>query len=92
MAAVTSWPVLAGKGAVKLLLDGSGAPVALDELSAVAGAAVPPHKHESSDELLYILDGKGTTTVAGRSFAVERGRRRAHSRRVSSTRSQWTKK
>jgi quercetin dioxygenase-like cupin family protein len=59
-------------GAIRLLLDGSGAPFALDELSANPGA-VPPHKHEGSDELLYILDGKGTTTISGKSFAMSAG-------------------
>ncbi len=65
--------IAAGKGSIKLFLDGSGAPIALDELTAEAGAEVPKHKHDGSDELLYILDGKCTTTVGGKSFAVVAG-------------------
>jgi quercetin dioxygenase-like cupin family protein len=65
--------ILGGKGAVRLLLDGSGAPVALDELAADAGAAVPRHKHDGSHELLYIVAGHGTTTVGAQSILVGPG-------------------
>jgi quercetin dioxygenase-like cupin family protein len=58
---------------IKLFLDGSGAPIALDELTADKGAQIPPHKHDGSDELLYVLEGKTTTTVGGKSFPVVGG-------------------
>jgi quercetin dioxygenase-like cupin family protein len=63
-------PIFGGKGEVKLLLDGSGAPLALDQLGAQAGAGVPAHAHKGSDEILYILGGRGTTTISGQSFTV----------------------
>jgi quercetin dioxygenase-like cupin family protein len=65
--------ILGGKGAVRLLLDGSGAPLALDELAADAGAAVPRHKHDGAHELLYIVAGHGTTTVGAQSILVGPG-------------------
>jgi quercetin dioxygenase-like cupin family protein len=70
---VKALPILGGKGEVRLLLDGSDAPLALDALSAEAGARVPPHKHDASDEILYITGGRGTTTVGGQAVAVQAG-------------------
>jgi mannose-6-phosphate isomerase-like protein (cupin superfamily) len=52
-----------GKGSVRLLLDGTGAKLALDEMTVEAGGSAPSHKHQGSDELLLILDGRASTTV-----------------------------
>jgi mannose-6-phosphate isomerase-like protein (cupin superfamily) len=60
---VPTLPIAGGKGTAKLMLDGAGAPLALDRLTAEKGTKMPPHKHDDSDEYLYILAGRGTTTV-----------------------------
>jgi quercetin dioxygenase-like cupin family protein len=70
---VKSWPIAGGKGAVQLLLDNTGASFAVDHLLVDKGASVPPHKHDGSDELIYVLDGKGTTTIGGKAIPVAAG-------------------
>ncbi len=84
---LASYPILGGKGAVKLLFDPPpGASMQL--LEAQAGAEVALHQHEQSDELLYLLSGKGEMTVAGEKYAVTTGdairipKATAHSLRV----------
>jgi quercetin dioxygenase-like cupin family protein len=68
-----SYPIAGGKGAVKLLLDGTGAKLAVDEISGDVGAAVPSHKHQTQDEVLVFLEGKSTTTVGKQSYNTEAG-------------------
>lgn len=51
-------------GNVRLFLDGKS--FALDLLTLDAGAAVPPHKHEGSDELIYVISGRSSATIDGR--------------------------
>jgi quercetin dioxygenase-like cupin family protein len=63
---VKSLPIAGGRGAVKLYLDGKPAAFAVDSLTADAGVRVPAHTHATSDEIIYVLSGKGTTTVAGK--------------------------
>jgi quercetin dioxygenase-like cupin family protein len=70
---VKSWPIAGGKGAAQLFLDNTGASFAVDRLSVDKGGSVPPHKHETSDELIYVLDGKGTTTIGGKTLAIAAG-------------------
>ncbi|HZS38287.1 MAG TPA: cupin domain-containing protein [Polyangia bacterium] len=65
--------ILGGKGQVRLLLDGLGVETAIDWLEAEAGAAVPPHKHDDSDELIYVVAGRATTTVEGARLAAKPG-------------------
>jgi quercetin dioxygenase-like cupin family protein len=57
--------IAGGKGSVKLMLDGKGASFAVDLMSVEAGAKVPPHVHDGSDEIIFVLQGRGTTTVGG---------------------------
>ena len=72
--AVKPYPILGGKGEVALYLDGTGgAPGSVQRLEAEAGAKVPPHKHDTSDEILYILSGRGQMTVAGQTLPVTAG-------------------
>jgi quercetin dioxygenase-like cupin family protein len=61
------------KGTVKLLLDGIGAHVAVDVLVADNGASIPAHKHVGSDEELYVLSGRGSTTVGAQTFETVGG-------------------
>jgi quercetin dioxygenase-like cupin family protein len=42
-------------------------------LSAESGFQVPPHRHADETELLYVLQGGGTMTVAGQQLPVRRG-------------------
>jgi quercetin dioxygenase-like cupin family protein len=47
-----------------------GAPLAASVLALPAGAKVPEHVHAQETELLYVLDGAGTMTIAGTEVAV----------------------
>ena len=49
------------------------APAALSILTIGPGANVPEHVHDGSAELLFILEGGGTMTVAGVAQAVSTG-------------------
>lgn len=70
---VAPYPIGGGQAMVRLLLDGSGAQVAVDELTIQAGVTVPMHKHDTADEILYILEGSATTTVGGKPLKVGPG-------------------
>jgi len=62
-AAPKAWPIADGRGAARLYLP-SECHLAVDVLEAQAGVTIPPHRHDGSDEILYIMNGRGTTTVA----------------------------
>jgi quercetin dioxygenase-like cupin family protein len=47
-----------------------GAPFAASVLKLPAGAKVPEHVHAQETEMLYILEGSGTMTIAGQQVAV----------------------
>jgi quercetin dioxygenase-like cupin family protein len=47
-----------------------GAPFSASVLQLAAGAKVPEHVHAHETELLYILEGSGTMTIAGQDVAV----------------------
>lgn len=47
-----------------------GAPFSASVLTLPAGARVPEHVHAQETEMLYILEGSGTMTVAGQDVAV----------------------
>ncbi len=47
-----------------------GAPFSASVLALAAGAKVPEHVHANETELLYILEGSGTMTIAGTDVAV----------------------
>ncbi len=68
-----TYKIAGGKATAKLLLDGTGAKLAVDELEADAGAAIPAHKHQTQDEELYFIDGRSTTTVGKASFETAPG-------------------
>lgn len=70
---VKAYKILGGKGTARLLLDGTGAKLAVDELEAEAGATVASHKHQAQDEELYFLSGSATTTVAKQKFETAAG-------------------
>jgi hypothetical protein len=63
-AAVKNWSILGGAGTVKLYFDDT-TPIAIDVLEA-AHTTVSPHKHDTSDEFILVLDGKCDTTVNGK--------------------------
>lgn len=67
-ATAPAFAVADGKGTATLLLNpGTGsAKAALDALSFEAGAAVPLHRHDASDELLYVVTGRVEMTIGGR--------------------------
>ena len=65
-----------GKGKVKVLFDAESAGDAaayVGLLSASAGLAVPEHVHGKETEILWIVSGKGSMTVAGETLPVEAG-------------------
>ena len=74
-----------GKGSPKLLKQGTAhgpamiflepsvvkdAPFSASVLALPAGANVPEHVHAKETELLYVLEGSGTMTIAGQEIAV----------------------
>jgi quercetin dioxygenase-like cupin family protein len=67
-------PYAGPKRAATLYLDPNGGgpkDISLGVLSLEAGAAVPPHVHAKETEMLYVLAGKGTMTVAGVTLSIE---------------------
>lgn len=66
-----------GKAGARLLLDETIAPglkeAAMSELVMLPGASVPEHVHDTSAELLYILEGHGTMTLDGQTKPVKAG-------------------
>jgi mannose-6-phosphate isomerase-like protein (cupin superfamily) len=76
---VKDLPIAGGKAHIKILIEagdgeraGDGAAYA-GLLTAGAGTSVPEHVHGKEDELLWILSGKGSMTVAGETLPVEAG-------------------
>ena len=70
------YPIAGGKGAVTILFDAAlaGDPTAYaGHLVAKAGMAAPLHTHDTSSEILYVVKGAGTMTIAGESVPVEAG-------------------
>ena len=60
-------------GPATIFLDDSiekGTPLAASILQMPAGIKVPEHVHSSETEMLYILEGSGTMTIAGQDVAV----------------------
>ena len=70
---VKSYKVAGGKATARLLLDGTGAKLAVDELEAEPGATIASHKHRSEDEELYFVSGQSTTTVGKQKFETAPG-------------------
>ncbi len=65
--------VAVAKGTAKLLLDGTGAALAVDELELPAGATVPTKKNPSQDEIYFMLAGTTTATVGKKSYQTAAG-------------------
>jgi quercetin dioxygenase-like cupin family protein len=68
-----SYPLPGGAGSAKLLLDGTGAKLALDILDTEAGATIPTHKHATQDEELFILGGTSQMTVGKQQLELAPG-------------------
>lgn len=68
-----SYKVAGGKATARLLTDGSGASLAIDEIDADSGTAIPAHKHAAQDEELYFVSGRSTTTVGKQAFETAPG-------------------
>jgi quercetin dioxygenase-like cupin family protein len=68
-----SYKLAGGKGTAKLLLDGSGAKLAVDLIEADAGAMIPTHKHQTQDEELFFIEGRTTTTVGKTAYETAPG-------------------
>lgn len=71
--AAPTYPIAGGKGSATLFLDGTGEPIAVEKLTADKGVKIPPHTHASSDELLYVISGRGMTTVGGKPIFTAAG-------------------
>lgn len=57
-------------GPAQIFLEGKDVPMAASILSLPSGAKVPEHVHAKETEMLYILEGAGTMTIAGQDVAV----------------------
>lgn len=75
-----SQPVLViadGKAGARILLDETTVPglkeAAMTELVMLPGAVVAEHTHDTSAELIYILEGHATMTLDGQAQAVRAG-------------------
>lgn len=70
-----SYVIAGGKGKVSMLFDLENAPGGGSSLAGItfaAGTAVPTHIHESSTEVIFIIEGGGTMTVDGVAREVAR--------------------
>jgi quercetin dioxygenase-like cupin family protein len=65
--------IVGGRGTATLYLDGAGEPIALQKLTTQAGTKIPPHTHDSSDELIYVISGKGMTQIDGKAVFTTAG-------------------
>ncbi len=70
---VKSYKISGGKASARLLLDGTGAKLAVDELEAEPGATIASHKHQTQDEELFFVSGRSTTTVGKQTFDTAAG-------------------
>jgi quercetin dioxygenase-like cupin family protein len=68
-----SYKISGGKASAKLLLDGTGAKLAVEELDADEGAAILAHKHQTQDEELFFISGRTTTTVGKQAYETAAG-------------------
>lgn len=50
-----------------------GTPVALSTMTIQPGAVVPEHVHETSAELIYLIEGGGTVTIDGVAYPLTAG-------------------
>lgn len=66
-----------GKGGARIMLDETTAPglkeASMSELILLPGAVVPEHTHDTSAELLYVLEGHATMMLDGQEQVVRAG-------------------
>lgn len=72
VSAVPAHPISGGKGTASILFGSTEGATegAMTLLVLQPGAAVPEHVHESSVELLYVLEGEAEMTVDGKTLHV----------------------
>ncbi|MDB4964664.1 MAG: Cupin 2 conserved barrel domain protein [Myxococcales bacterium] len=70
---VKSYPIAGAKATARLLLEGTGAKLAVQEIDAEPDATIPTHKHTAQDEELYFVSGRSTTTVGKQTFETAAG-------------------
>jgi quercetin dioxygenase-like cupin family protein len=72
VSAVPAHPISGGKGTASILFGSAEGATegAMTLLVLEPGAAVPEHVHESSVELLYVLEGEAEMTVGGKTLRV----------------------
>jgi quercetin dioxygenase-like cupin family protein len=70
-----AWKIAGGKGTATLLHNGStgATAAAMDLLVLEAGAAVPPHKHDTSVEMLYVIEGTVDMVIGGEKVSAKAG-------------------
>lgn len=71
-----AYPILGGKGSARILFDAASAAdkaLSLGALTIEGGAEVPAHIHDGSTEVLLILEGTGSMTIAGEEMPVAAG-------------------
>lgn len=69
-----TYAIAGGAGTARLLLNASqGAPAAVSHLVLAPGAEVPPHRHDSSAELLYVETGQVTMVIGGQTWTAGPG-------------------
>ena len=66
-------PILGGAARATLYLDGEALGASVQRFEADAGAKVPAHQHDTSDEILYVVSGAASLTIAGHSYAIAAG-------------------
>jgi quercetin dioxygenase-like cupin family protein len=72
---VKTYEIAGGNGTASLLFDAEAAPDSAASIAAMTlepGTAIPVHTHASSTEILFIIEGGGTVTVAGQAREVGR--------------------
>jgi quercetin dioxygenase-like cupin family protein len=68
-----TYALAGGKAAVRLLLDGTTAALAVDDLQAEPEVTIAAHKHQGADEALYMVGGTSDTTVGKESVHTVAG-------------------
>jgi quercetin dioxygenase-like cupin family protein len=74
-AEVKTYEIAGGKGTASLLFDAESAPdnaASIGGLTLQAKTAIPIHVHANATEILFIIEGGGTMTVAGQAREVGR--------------------
>ena len=62
-----------GKATMALLLVADPPAAYLGRGTFLPGAELPPHRHDASEELIYVISGRGTMTLGGYRLPVEAG-------------------